>query len=157
MYKKIMVPLDGSELAESVLSHVEAFIKGFNINDVILVRVQEPDAPSEQIRTDPDVLEKARETEKRKKADAEKYLNKIAEHLKREGTSIHSEVLGGKVADSLIDYTDSNDIDLIIISSRGLTGITRWVMGSVADKVFRSAKVPVLMVRGAVGKGEAHY
>ena len=43
MYKKIMIPLDGSELAECVLPHVEAFIKGFNTSDVILVRVVEPE------------------------------------------------------------------------------------------------------------------
>jgi len=46
MYKKMMVPLDGSELAECVLPHVDAFIKGFNLSDVILVRVIEPVVPS---------------------------------------------------------------------------------------------------------------
>ncbi len=155
MYKKIMVPLDGSVLAECVLPHVQAFIKGFNINDVILVRVLEPATPSEQIGTGDTDLKNIQETKEQKKAEAKEYLSKIAEHIKHEGTSIHSEVLVGKVAETLVDYTDPSDIDLIIMASRGRTGITRWVMGSVADKVFRSTSVPVFMVRATEDKGEA--
>lgn len=145
MYKKIMVPLDGSELAESVLPHVEAFIKKFNINDVILVRVLEKH-PTEAVDL---------KTEEQSKASAKEYLTQVSERLKQEGTAVHPEVIVGRVAEGLVDYIGSNDIDLVIMASRGQSGITRWVMGSVADKVFRSAKVPVLMVRATEVKGEA--
>ncbi|MFO7990613.1 MAG: universal stress protein [Desulfotignum sp.] len=149
MYKKIMVPLDGSELAEVVLPHVEAFIKGFDISDVILVRVLEPDTTSVQISKVQDIKKQAtaHEYEKQKKDSAKEYLNQISERLKQEETLVHSEVFVGRVAESLIDYTDSNDIDIIIMASRGRSGITRWLMGSVADKLFRSASVPVFMVK----------
>lgn len=147
MYKKIMVPLDGSEPAEVVLPHVEAFIKGFNISDVILVRVLEPDTASAQISEVQDIKKQERAKEKQKKDSAKEYLNQISERLKQEETLVHSEVLAGRVAESLVDYTDSSDIDLIIMASRGRSGITRWLMGSVADKLFRSASGPIFMVK----------
>jgi nucleotide-binding universal stress UspA family protein len=59
----------------------------------------------------------------------------------------------GDVAENLADYADSNDIDLIIMATHGHSGITRWVMGSMADKLFRSASVPVFMVRATEVKG----
>ena len=53
----------------------------------------------------------------------------------------------GSVADSLVDYSTDNEIDLIIIATHGRSGVTRWVMGSVADKILRSSRIPVLMIR----------
>ena len=160
MYKKIMVPLDGSQLAECVLPHVEAFIKGFNISDVLLVRGMEPVNPDfrtldntfdgEIIRQ---VQEGWREKEKQREASVKDYLEKVAEHLTQKRTTVHTEVLIGNVAENLADYADSNDIDLIIMATHGHSGITRWVMGSMADKLFRSASVPVFMVRATEVKG----
>jgi nucleotide-binding universal stress UspA family protein len=57
------------------------------------------------------------------------------------------EVLEGKVADTLAQWAEKNGVGLIIIASHGRSGVTRWIMGSVADRVMRSACVPVLMVR----------
>jgi nucleotide-binding universal stress UspA family protein len=53
----------------------------------------------------------------------------------------------GKVAESIADYATKNGVDLIIIATHGRSGVSRWVWGSVADRVLRSACVPVLMVR----------
>ena len=151
MYKKIMVPLDGSELAECVLPHVEAFIKGFNTSDVILVRVVEPETSyhGEYVIT-PEMLAK-RESER--KSSAKDYLDKIVNRLKHEGTVLHAEVIVGRVTESLANYAVENDIDLILIATHGHSGVTRWVRGSVADKILRSADVPVLMVRAPGTKG----
>lgn len=151
MYKKIMVPLDGSELAECVLPHVEAFIKGFNTSDVILVRVVEPETSyhGEYVIT-PETLAK-RESER--KSSAKDYLDKIVNRLKHEGTALHAEVIVGRVTESLANYAVENDIDLILIATHGHSGVTRWVRGSVADKILRSADVPVLMVRAPGTKG----
>ena len=151
MYKKIMIPLDGSELAECVLPHVEAFIKGFNTSDVILVRVVEPErAYHGEYPITPDLLEK-RESEQ--ESLAKDYLNKIVNRLKREGAALHAEVIIGRVTESLADYAKNNDIDLILIATHGRSGVTRWVRGSVSDKILRSANVPVLMVRASGTKG----
>ena len=81
------------------------------------------------------------------KSAAEDYLDKVVNGFQHEGTLIHTEVLFGRVSESLKDYTEKNDIDLIVIATHGRSGVTRWVRGSVADKVLRSSNVPVLMVR----------
>jgi nucleotide-binding universal stress UspA family protein len=153
MYTKIMVPLDGSELAECVLPHVEAFIKGFNLRDVILVRVVEPeDIPA--YRVEGNILSQVTmERESSRKSAAEDYLAKIGKRLKQEGTALHAEVLIGRVTESLIDYAEQKDIDLIVIATHGRSGVTRWVRGSVADRILHSANVPVLMVRAPGTKG----
>jgi nucleotide-binding universal stress UspA family protein len=57
------------------------------------------------------------------------------------------EVLEGKVADTLAQWAEKNGVGLIIIASHGRSGVSRWIMGSVADRIMRSACVPVLMVR----------
>ena len=152
MYKKIMVPLDGSELAECVLPHVEAFIKGFNISDVLLVRVVEPETLPYRIEggVDPQIIA---EKEAGRKSAAKNYLEGIAKRFSHEGTAVHSEVIIGRITESLADYAEENGVDLFIIATHGRSGVTRWVMGSVADKLLRSAIVPVLMVRAPGAKG----
>ena len=151
MYNKILVPLDGSELAECVLPHVEAFIKEFSTSDVILIRVLEPERsyPGDHGIT-ADMLNK-RASER--KSNANDYLDKIVNQLKDEGAKLHVEVLEGRVTESLAKYALDNNIDLILIATHGRSGVTRWVRGSVADKVLRSSNVPVLMVRAPGTKG----
>ena len=152
MYEKIMVPLDGSEVAECVLPHVESFIKGCHVTNVVFVRVVEPVEAYHygEVSISPEVLE---ETKSARESDARDYLNQVVNRLKHEGTELHSEVLVGRVTESLIDYAEKNDIDLILIATHGRSGVTRWVRGSVADKILRSANVPVLMVRAPGTKG----
>lgn len=149
-----MVPLDGSRLAECVLPHVEAFIKGFNVSDIILARVIEPVKPD--FRTYDSVIDDSfiEETQKlwdnleeRGKTTARNYLDPLAQHLKEKNTAVHPEILIGDAAKTLADYAESQDIDLIIMASHGYSGIRRWIMGSVAEKLFRSVSVPVFMVR----------
>ena len=151
MYEKIMVPLDGSELAECVLPHVEGFIKGCHVSNVVFVRVVEPiTAPVGNVYIG---REESRERESTRKSAVKDYLNQIVDRLKHEGTELYSEVLVGRVADSLADYTEKNDIDLILIATHGRSGVTRWVRGSIADKILRYSNVPVLMVRAPGTKG----
>jgi nucleotide-binding universal stress UspA family protein len=64
-----------------------------------------------------------------------------------------AEVLTGRVADSLSDFIEANDFDLILMATHGRSGVKRWVMGSIADKILRFSNVPVLMVRAPGSKG----
>ena len=147
MYEKVLVPLDGSELSECVFPHVKAFIEGCQVGYVVFVRVVEPAtiiSGSEDYVISPEILE---ETESSQKSTAKDYLDQVIKHFQHEETALHSEVLVGRAAESLADYTKENDIDLIIIATHGRSGVTRWVRGSVADKVLRFSTVPVLMVR----------
>ncbi len=162
MYRKIMVPLDGSTLAECVLPHVKGFIRDCRVASIVLVRVVEP-APTRFSETTPmsserlDKLIKANQKiEKIRKNAAADYLNRVAEGLKSEGVKIAIEVLVGNVADSLADFTESQGVDLILIATHGRSGVSRWLRGSIADRVLRFAQVPVLMVRapGTMGEGK---
>jgi len=126
--------------------------KGMPCSDVVFVRVVGPPAASHygEAPISPQIYE---ETESARKSEAKDYLDQIKNRLKYEGTELHSEVLVGRVADSLADYTEKNDIDLILIATHGRSGVTRWVRGSVADKILRYSNVPVLMVRAPGTKG----
>ena len=150
MYNKIMVPLDGSDLAECVMPHVEAITAGCKITNVVFVRVVNPvQLPvSVPARGEFGFGEKERrELEGQRKHTADTYLKKIVENTCLEGARLNYEVLEGKVADTLAHWAEENGVDLIVIASHGRSGVSRWVMGSVADRVLRSACVPVLMIR----------
>ena len=150
MYQKIMVPLDGSELAECVMPHVEAITTGCKITNVVFVRVVNPVKlpASVPARGEFGFSEKERrKLEEQRKQAADTYLKKIVENTRLEGARLSHEILEGKVADTLAHWAEKNGVDLIIIASHGRSGVSRWVMGSVADRVLRSACVPVLMIR----------
>ena len=146
MYKKILVPLDGSELAECVFPHVEAFIKGCNVRKIVFVSVVEPTLPSFHGEF-PVSVEDVEERDAAREASARDYLKEVVGRLHYEGAEMHSEVVVGRVAESLVDFAQDNNVDLILIATHGRSGVTRWVRGSVADKILRSANVPVMMVR----------
>ncbi|HDR16025.1 MAG TPA: universal stress protein [Desulfobacteraceae bacterium] len=147
MYRKILATLDGSKLSECVLPHIEAFRKGFPECEVVLLRVVEPvydTAPAHAQAISPEQW-KSRENAMR--SAAEDYLKDVMAQLGHQGSPIRSEVIIGRVEDQIVEYAEEKNIDLIIIATHGRSGITRWVRGSVADRVLRSAQIPVLMVR----------
>ena len=150
MYQKIMVPLDGSDLAECVMPHVEAITTGCKITNVVFVRVVNPIhlPASVPARGEFGFSEnERRKLEEQHKQTAETYLKQMVANTRLEGAVLGYEVLVGKVADTLAQWAEKNGVDLIVIASHGRSGVSRWVMGSVADRVLRSACVPVLMIR----------
>ena len=150
MYSKIMVPLDGSELAECVLPHVAAIATGCKIATVVFVRVIDPGTVSASLPAQGELgaqEKNRRQTEAHRKENAETYLKKIIETVDLENAALRYEVLEGRVADTLADWAEKNEVDLIVIASHGRSGIGRWVMGSVADRIMRSVCIPVLMIR----------
>jgi nucleotide-binding universal stress UspA family protein len=144
MYNKVLVPLDGSLLSECSLEQVKK-LTAVGISEVILLRVVEP------IDRDEAVTWAAAgyligDIQGRKRDDAEKYMVSVVEKLKQEGISARGEVVEGRATETIIDYSEKHQVDLIIISSHGRSGITRWAMGSVADRVASHSTIPVLMV-----------
>jgi nucleotide-binding universal stress UspA family protein len=149
MFEKILVPLDGSKLAECALPYAEELAKGCDVKDLVLVSVTErttgyqpvedPNQPMGQ-RLMPVGVGK-------KEKQAQKYLDKIAKALEAKGIRVRTEVLMGNPAEEITIFAKYNDIDLIIMSSHGRSGPSRWAYGSVADKTFRASQVPVLMVK----------
>lgn len=150
MYNKIMVPLDGSDLAECVIPHVEAIISGFKSTEVVLVQVVDPVRLPVSVPAQGDFgfTEKDRQQlEANRKKAANDYLEKMVGDLGIPGTVFSYAVLEGKPANMLADYANKNAVDLIVIASHGRSGVSRWVMGSVAERVVRISCVPVMMVR----------
>ncbi len=150
MYDKIMVPLDGSDLAECVMPHVEAVVSGFKSTEVVLVRVVNPlRLPvSVPAQSNMGFTEKDRQQleENRKKA-ANDYLEKVVGSLDIPATVFSYAVLEGNPANMLAEYATKNEMDLIVIASHGRSGVRRWVMGSVAERIIRASSVPVMMIR----------
>ncbi len=147
MYRKIVVPLDGSKMAECALGHVEAIAKGCSTLEVDLVRVVRSVplwmSGDDMSYIDPGVLAKVVEGEK---TSAKVYLDKIVKDLGEKGISAKSVVLNGEPAQTVLDYAEKNGAELIVMSSHGRSGPARWAMGSVAERVRQHAKLPVLVV-----------
>jgi len=149
MYKNILVPLDGSKLAECVLPHVEELATCLAGAEVTLVSVTERitgyrtiEDPSQELgeRLVPEAVGKQEQ-------EARKYLDKIAKALSDKGIKVLTEVLLGKPAEEITIFATNEGCDLILMASHGRSGPSRWTHGSVADKVFRASSVPVLMVK----------
>ena len=154
MYRKILVPLDGSELAECVFPHVQAIAEGCGAAEVVFVQAVEPvSLPSGTwtdggaVFTEADAVRARENIDATSQSEASDYLSQLEKKVELKGVKVGTELLKGKVAESLAEYASRNEVDLIIIATHGRSGISRWVWGSVADRLLRSACVPVLMVR----------
>jgi nucleotide-binding universal stress UspA family protein len=158
MFQSIMVPLDGSKLAECSLPYVESIIEAGNVKKVSLVKVVEPvhipgyAGPVYDINHGDDVLiakdvgEVGQEFEAAAKSDAKAYLEQIG-RITFSDVTVQTDVVVGNVAESLAEYAQNHDINLIAMATHGRSGISRWMMGSTANKILRSSSVPVLMIR----------
>jgi len=142
MYKKILVPLDGSELAKTALDQAEKLAKTFDA-EIILFQV----VPFMPIYGSPELVTPLIVDEKQKEA-AEKYLANLAEELRKKGLKVAAMVrTGQQVAVEIIDFAKETRVDLIIMCTHGRSGISRWVLGSIAHKVLTRAETPILLVR----------
>ena len=147
MYKKILVPLDGSELAEHVLEHVKAVAKGGHDPQVILLQVIEPLLIS--FKADITVANNYREAEDKFEASVKDYLSRVAETLKQSGIAVETAITNithGSAAGEILSYATENGVDLIVMSTHGKSGSSRWHFGSVSDRVASHSAIPVLIV-----------
>jgi nucleotide-binding universal stress UspA family protein len=145
VYRRIMVPLDGSKLAECVLPHTETLAK-LSKASIELVHVIEP----LELPTRGGIalsIDDIKQIESHTQNDTESYLHGIVERLKLAGIKARSKILIGKAADSLVDYIHKSNFDLLIMATHGRSGISRWIWGSVAEKILHSSSIPVLLVR----------
>ncbi len=142
MYKKILVPLDGSELAKKALEEAEKLANCFGA-EITLFEV----VPFMPIYGSPELVTPLIVDEKQKEA-AEKYLSNLAEELKKEGFRVTATVkTGQQVAVEIIDFAKEAGVDLIVMCTHGRSGISRWVLGSVTLKVLTRAETPILLIR----------
>jgi len=151
MYKKILVPLDGSKHAEKVLSLACTMAKSNNAEIVLLRIVEYPYAMyvgcENYSLLDPEFQKK---TEGRKKVicdDLTDYLERIALTLQNDGLRVTAEVCEGPVVETILASIDRFGIDLIAMSTLGDGGGNPWMLGSVADRVLRESTIQVTLVR----------
>lgn len=141
MYKKILVPLDGSELAEAVLPHAEALAKSENA-ELVILRV--PSIPAgEYIAIDPIVASTIR---KDIRDEAVKYVNQKVDTLKKDHIKATGLTKEGPVPDTILEVAEETHVDMIAMSTHGRTGVKRWLMGSVADKIVHHTHIPVMLI-----------
>jgi nucleotide-binding universal stress UspA family protein len=149
MYRKIMVPLDGSELAECVIPHVQSVAKGCGAEEVILFRVCEPPVILADYPQDlqPGWEDHVHQETTHSQQQCRLYLDDTEKKLVQSGLKVTTKAALGNAAKLIVDYAVQNQIDLIIMASHGRSGISRWAYGSTAEKVLHSTQVPVLIIR----------
>jgi len=136
MFKRVLVPLDGSALSERVLPIATCLTQYFDSHiDLLYVVPTDPDTVPEEVAAH------ARE-------EAEAYLNGVVEKWSAEkgGDNIEASVQSGHPASVIIEKAESSDDTLILMSTHGYSGVQRLLLGSVAGKVVQAAKTPVLLV-----------
>ncbi len=150
MYSTILVPLDGSEVAEEALPSVENVGTRFSSQIVLLRVAPPPDVVVSGYRT----IAKTHQAIEATTVEFEGYLSRVADRLRSKGLIVHTEVKFGDPAEEIVDYAKDNAVDLIAMCTHGRGGISRWVYGSVADRVLRAAATPVLLIRWSGAKHE---
>ncbi len=149
MYKKLMVPLDGSTVAECVLPQLETLAESCKEPpEIMLVRAVEPiSVPVGRELSHFGSLDEVSEFESHQRTDAEKYLKEKVDYLNQQGFNARSEIVVGKASAALTDFANKGSFDLIIIATHGRSGVSRFVFGSVAEHILRTVTIPVLVVR----------
>ena len=138
MYEKILVPLDGSPLAEAALPGAEE-LAGRLGSEIILLSISESNEAEDYLKYQIYTERKVEEVRKH----ARKYLDKSAD----KDVTITPVVLVGHSAEEIIRYANRADIDLIVMTTHGSSGIKRWALGRMADKVVRATDHPVALIR----------
>lgn len=142
-WRRILVPLDGSRLAEQVLPAVTPIAKAMGC-ELTLFQVPNVYASSAHMGEWYWPLQGIFETADKAAQD---YLDHLASDLRNQGLQVSTVTSVGPVAESIVNYAKVMDVDLIAMCTHGRTGLARWALGSVADRVLRAGDKPVLLVR----------
>jgi nucleotide-binding universal stress UspA family protein len=142
--RRILVPLDGSQLAEQVLPPVTRLAKATEA-EVLLLQIA-IDRPASMLAGDWFFLPVESEFEEVEQA-ALAYLEGVAGPLRENGIPVSTDTGIGPVATSIVEYAEAKHVDLIAMCTHGRTGLARWALGSVADRVLRAGGIPMLLVR----------
>lgn len=173
MFNRILVPLDGSTLAERAIPHAEQFARIFG-SSIVLLQVLDPTSFHEN----PSAVDPL--SWQIRKAEADMYMQGIAARIRvelqespddaqgaqdkgKEGvkTSVEYSIREGKTAENIVNFAHNEAIDLVVISTHGSGGLSRWNISSVTQKVINLVYLPVLVVRAycqpAAAEARVHY
>jgi nucleotide-binding universal stress UspA family protein len=146
MYRKLLVPLDGSEYSECTLDHVRQVVTAHKIEEVVLLTVVEPLRRSAVVYLTEESVE---EVEKLGRSSISEYLQSTMRKLDLPA-HVTTELVTGQPASEILDYIDKKGIDLVLMSTHGRSGPSRWLMGSTAERVLQRSPVPVLLIPSVV-------
>ncbi|MDD2921651.1 MAG: universal stress protein [Anaerolineales bacterium] len=140
MFDLILVPLDGSQLAECVLPHITAIARSFDAEVTLLRMLEKNQAiPSGQLF---DLV-----NWQINKTKAALYLEKIKARFQESGLRAQTAVLEGLVAEGITEYAQNQGMKLIVLSSHGRNGVTQWGISSITQKIILSAQTSLLIIR----------
>jgi nucleotide-binding universal stress UspA family protein len=153
MYSQILVPLDGSDLAEQAIPQAEGLARSFHAT---LHLVQVFSVPRELVSVlevgigmpsplDPN-LSLAHLVVEAGRAKSQAYLERLAAQLRDNGIKVETEVLEGIADEEILAYAKEHDVDCIVVTTQGLSGLRQFLLGSVTDRLIRSSEVPVVVV-----------
>jgi nucleotide-binding universal stress UspA family protein len=146
-YQHVVVPLDGSELAECVFPHLEAVASNCQITEVELVRAVTP-VEMHYKAAFPIDSKQEKQINEANIREAENYLLKIKSGLDSSRMTVTTRVLtGSHIAETLADYLNKSGADLLLMATHGRSGASRWIWGSVADRLLQISCIPVFLVR----------
>jgi nucleotide-binding universal stress UspA family protein len=139
MYDRILFPTDGSEGTESALDHALDHARKYGATLHVLYVIEETYPVVEAGPAD--VLNALR-------AEGERVLDEVGSRARNAGVeSVQTTLIGGSPYRQILQYVDEHDVDLIVMGTHGRRGMDRYLLGSVAEKVVRTADCPVLTVR----------
>ena len=146
MFQKVLVPLDGSDLAECTLTQVESIVEDGRAGAVTLLNIVKIDIPwAARGANHPFDINEVRE---KLMATSRKYLAKVASRLRSKGIKVTTKALeANRPASTIMDYAQQNGMDLIVMATHGHTGFKKLLLGSVASGVLHESHVPVLLIR----------
>lgn len=169
MYTQILVPLDGSKLAEKAISHAQGLAEAYGATVHLLqvlpqnpsggsLREDSPDAGEGAFHTaltsmagstptgnatTPELVRRLKENQTK---EAQGYLANMATDLENQGLNVETQLQEGPPHERIAEYAKQSGIDIIVMSTHGHGGVKRLIMGSVTDRVIRSGDVPVLVI-----------
>lgn len=153
MFEKVLVPLDGSPLAEGILPHAVAMTRATG-GKLVIVHVLEPEKVAPETAIDPLNWHL-------RKAEASAYLETVSRQLEDLSLSVETVLLEGPAAERIVDYARKEEVDLIVLNSHGRSGLSRWNVSSVVQKIIFRAHTSVMIVRAYQSEeqmvGELNY
>jgi nucleotide-binding universal stress UspA family protein len=155
----ILVPLNGSPMAEAVLPYVESLAKAFSLHVFLVTVVQYQYAYAGMTGGShpiyPELLEAQQEAQRADEQDAQRYLQKLADSLAHQGINVQWEVLRGGTARTLEGLAEQLADNMIALASHGRSGLARWVLGSVAEDLIQKTGDPVLVIPSGAAEEES--
>ena len=151
MFKRILIALDGSTMAEKALSTALVLAQQFE-SELFLFRVVMPLPISYRAgAASAAAIELA---EREAVLEAADYLEDLAAGIEEKGFGVRVATRLGNPSKDIVEFAEQNQIDMLVMCTRGQTGLARWLLGSVTDHVVRSSPVPVVVVPALVDSPE---